>query len=254
MIIEGKISVISAIEGANRKVNAVLLRHPANSKEINGIKNLCADRKIPVRIFNGEEFNSYVSGRTHGGVAADVGVRGYCDVTELIAAGGNFNTIAVIEGIEDPFNYGYAVRSLYSLGCGGLAVMKRDFSNAEPTILKASTGTFDLLPICQIDNDSRSAVISALKAAGYKFYCFDSSDSAENIYNVTFCSKSVFVIGGEKRGISAEFTAAADVTVRIPYGREFAHSMTIQAAATVAMYELNRQKSLKIDGDSLNLF
>lgn len=246
MIIEGKISVVSAIEGGNRTVNSVILRQPANSKEVNNIKSLCAVRNIPVRILKDEEFSLYVSGRTHGGVAADVEPRRYCDTAGLIsAANGNSNTIVVIEGVEDPFNYGYAIRSLYSLGCGGLAVMKRDFSNAESTILKSSTGTFDLLPISQIDNNSRPQFINALKVAGYKFYCFDKSSDAENIYNVAFDVKSVLVIGGEKRGVSAEFTAAADMTVRIPYGRDFPHSMTIQSAATVAMYELNRQNSLR---------
>ena len=48
----------------------------------------------------------------------------------------------------------------------------------------------------------------------------------------------LLVIGGEKRGVTRSFQRAADVRVRVPYGRPFAHALGTTGAATVLALSL----------------
>ncbi len=52
----------------------------------------------------------------------------------------------------------------------------------------------------------------------------------------------LLVIGGEKRGITRSFRRAADLRVRIPYGRPFAYALGSAAAATLLAFEVLRQR------------
>jgi len=66
-----------------------------------------------------------------------------------------------------------------------------------------------------------------------------------DIFDVTFADRTVFIIGGEKRGISKDFLSNADEIVRIPYAKDFPHSLAAQTAATIAAYEIHRQRMQK---------
>ncbi|MBX7252488.1 MAG: hypothetical protein K1X50_10925, partial [Candidatus Promineofilum sp.] len=53
----------------------------------------------------------------------------------------------------------------------------------------------------------------------------------------------LLVIGGEKRGVTRSFRHAADLRVRIAYGRPFAYSLGTAGAATALAFEILRQRA-----------
>jgi tRNA G18 (ribose-2'-O)-methylase SpoU len=53
------------------------------------------------------------------------------------------------------------------------------------------------------------------------------------------------IIGGEKRGVTRSFADAADMRLKIPYGREFRQSLGTTAAAAVLAFEVMRQRLSK---------
>ena len=63
------------------------------------------------------------------------------------------------------------------------------------------------------------------------------------LYEADLKKPLLLVVGGEKRGISAEMLALADRVVRIDYGREFRGSLSAASAATVMAFEILRQNS-----------
>ena len=54
-------------------------------------------------------------GKTHGGLIAYVGERTFDDLPDT---GHEHCLLAIIEGIEDPFNFGQIIRTLYAYKCG----------------------------------------------------------------------------------------------------------------------------------------
>ena len=60
-------------------------------------------------------------------------------VGELLAEVGEGSLVVMLDGIEDPFNYGQAVRALYAAGVDGL-VVRRSWETALATVTRASAG------------------------------------------------------------------------------------------------------------------
>jgi 23S rRNA (guanosine2251-2'-O)-methyltransferase len=92
-------------------------------------------------------------------------------------------------------------------------------------------------------------LVNLLKSEKFKIYCIDKKAPANSkarvsdIFDMEFSDRLVFIIGGEKRGISKDFLNNADEIVRIPYAKKFPHSLAAQTAATIVAYEIHRQRN-----------
>ena len=143
----------------------------------------------------------------------------------------------VLDGIEDPFNFAYAIRSLYAAGADGIIVSSYRFSNADGLICKGSAGTSELIDIFECDINS---AIDIFKAKNYKVASAGIRNSV-SLYDADLKKPLLLVIGGEKRGISSDVLAKSDMIVSIDYGKTFRGSLTASSAATVLAFEVYRQ-------------
>lgn len=176
-------------------------------------------------------------GRTHGGVVAEVGSRRADDVGSLLESGRPF--VAMLDGIEDPYNFGYAIRSLYAAGADGLAVRPREWGASEATVVKASAGTFDLLPIADVE--SAEAAAELFSTRGLTVACTAKRD-ATSIYDADLSGPLFLLVGGERRGVTREFLGRADLVLEIPYSRRSPVSLGTVAAVSVLAFEVMRQR------------
>ena len=79
-------------------------------------------KNIPVILKSRSWIDAHAQGRTHGGLIAQVQPRRFQRLSDLITEN---PYVFVVEGVEDPFNLGYIMRSLYTaakaqLGEGGI--------------------------------------------------------------------------------------------------------------------------------------
>ncbi|MCL1793887.1 MAG: hypothetical protein FWG34_08455 [Oscillospiraceae bacterium] len=258
IILEGAISVMSALSSDDSRILKIILKEGAESRSIKNIRSCAKAKNIEAIGFGPDEmgefergvekFGFYSLGKTHGGIFAIAKRRKFLTPQELIRSlpkDQKYISIAVIEGIEDPYNLGYAARAVYTQGTDALILPERDFGFSEATIEKASTGTFSKLPVAVFSSDknSKTELADMLKAEGFAIYCMEKNAKSRDIFEVEFAEKAVFVIGGEKRGISGDFLRCADEIVKIPYAKPFAHSLAAQSAATVVSYEIHRQRA-----------
>ena len=260
IILEGAISVLSALYSDDSKILKVILKQGVNNRNTQKVLTMAKMKNIEVEFFSPDELQKfeeninntglYSIGRTHGGIIAVTLKRKFLTPPELISGfkTAEYAAIAIIEGIEDPYNLGYAARALYTQGIDALILPERDFGFSESIIEKASTGTFSKMPVAAFAIDNKLDLINLLKSEKFKIYCIDkkapanSTAEINDIFDVKFADKTVFIIGGEKRGISKDFLQNADEIVRIPYAKKFPHSLAAQTAATVVSYEIHRQR------------
>ncbi len=186
-----------------------------------------------------DEINDMAVGNTHGGVVAACSDRPLPKLTIDVVQERGF--YVMLEGIEDPYNFGYALRSLYAAGVSGIALPERNWMSAAGVVCRASAGTSELLPMYTA-NGTEAA--SCFKEKGYKVVCADLRDSV-SLYDADLALPVFLVVGGEKRGISASLLEAADLRVRIDYARDFGASLSAASAATVVGYEIFRQNQRK---------
>ena len=144
----------------------------------------------------------------------------------------------MIEGIEDPYNFGYSVRSLYAAGADGIVLPERNWMEFSGTVARCSAGTSELADL--FVSDPYEAV-KLFKENGYQIVCAGIRDSVP-VYEYDFTKPVLLVVGGEKRGISRKILDLADANVRIEYGREFMGSLPSASAISVIAFEITRQR------------
>jgi 23S rRNA (guanosine2251-2'-O)-methyltransferase len=233
IVLEGAVSVGAALEGGRRPVERILIR--ADKWEKSGkLRALARRTETRVERATAEQIDVVATGRTHGGILAEVGPLRHASASDL--ARGDRPFVAMLDGIEDPYNFGYAIRSLYAAGADGLVVRPRDWGESEATIVKASAGAFDLLPIAEVENAEAAADLFAER--GLAVACTAKRD-ATPIYDADLSGPLFLLVGGERRGITREFLSRADLVLEIPYRRRF--SLSLGTVAVLA-FEVMRQR------------
>lgn len=229
-------SVGAALEGGRREVERVLIR--ADKWEKTGkLRALARRAGTRVERVTPEQIDAVASGRTHGGILAETGPLRYAEPVDL--AGGERPFVAMLDGIEDPYNFGYAIRSLYAAGADGLVARPREWGESEATVVKASAGASDLLPIAHME--SAEAAADLFKERGLAVACTAKRD-ATPIYDADLSGPLFLLVGGERRGITREFLGRADLVLEIPYRRRFSLSLGTVAAVSVLAFEVMRQR------------
>ena len=205
------------------------------SRELAFLSAKCRQLSIPLELTDAAHIESLCIGNTHGGVIALCGERSLPRPDTENLPSGAF--LCYLEGIEDPYNFGYALRSLYAAGCDGVLLGERNWLTAAGVVARASAGASEALPL--FAGDPLQA-LHTLKTMGYRIIVAGIRD-AVGLYDADMKKPVVLVVGGEKRGVSAEVAALADQTVRIDYGRAFRGSLSAASAATVIAFEILHQ-------------
>lgn len=243
-IFEGMTSisaVISSIESgsSSRKILKVLYNIDKKKSKYNELKFLeIKSNELGFELSGVPHafIDELANGKTHGGILAlcsKIEIPHLCSLDQIIDNG----FYVVLDGIEDPFNFAYAIRSLYAAGADGIIVPSYRFSNAAGLICKGSAGTSELIDIFECDINS---AIDIFKAKNYNVASAGIRNSV-SLYDADLKKPLLLVIGGEKRGISSDVLAKSDMIVRIDYGKTFRGSLTASSAATVLAFEVYRQ-------------
>ena len=240
-ILEGMTS-ISALLNSNgvndRKIEKVLIdrtKRKSKSAQIGFLTAKSHELVFPVEFVDSAEIDALAVGNTHGGILALCTPR---TIPTLSAEDIQPNQFYVyLEGIEDPYNFGYAIRSLYAAGVSGIVLPPRNWMSAGGVVARASAGASECLPIFQADGED---AVKLFKEAKYTVLCAGIRDSV-SVFEEHFPYPVLLVVGGEKRGISRALLDAADHIVRIDYGRDFSGSLSAASAATVMAFEIFRQ-------------
>lgn len=241
-IIYGYISVAAAIRGGKRAVHRIILdierynRVMRSKYHYNEKKQYAALKKCGVHIdfVSEEEFLTLTSGDTAGGIAAEVGERQFCRPEKLLCNKKGY--ILILDGIEDPYNFGYVLRTLYAAGADGVILPERNFFVSSDIVIRSSAGASEYLEIA-VASDLGEAVLLASKA-GYTVAATSKSENSVSVYETTLSRPLCLILGGEKRGISRNVLDKADITLSIPYPRNCRYSLSASAAANIIAFQI----------------
>ncbi len=238
-ILEGFVSVRAAIKADSRDVYGITLRHDKWDRGVAWLEHRAEERGIPIERVSGDEIDALAGGSTHGGVIARVGPRKFVAL-EALGRDSAAPFIVMIDGVEDPFNFGQAVRTLYAAGADGLVLRPRNWMSAAGVVARASAGATEWIPTAIAETALDAAQL--FRGRGLKVVSADDKAETVPLYAADLTGPLFLVIGGEKRGITRSFLDQADLLVQIPYGREFDQSLGTAAAAAVLGFEVMRQR------------
>ena len=148
-IFEGAISCKALLEAGSRDCKKLYIDKKKNTKDTRYLAKIAKSRGCEVVFCLRDEINALATGKTHGGILLIAEEKQIPQLIETHVHG----FLCYIDGVEDPYNLGSISRTLYASGCDAMILPKRDWSFAEQTILKASAGAYEKLPIYFVDSD-----------------------------------------------------------------------------------------------------
>lgn len=242
-ILEGMTSISALLKARenqtnDRKIIKILYNEKKiqkNRREFSFIRKMSEIHGFELETVPPEVIEANTIGNTHGGVIA------YC--TERLipllkdAEIENNGFFFFLEGIEDPYNFGYSLRSIYASGADGVILPPRNWMGAAGVVARASAGASELMKMYIAEPEE---AIRLFRAKKYMIYCADKPNSV-SIFDTELKKPLVMFIGGEKRGNSKPILDAADKIVRIDYGRDFPAALSAASAATIIAFEVMRQ-------------
>ena len=232
-------AVIDSIDNGGRKILRVYYdetKRSSRSRELSFLFAMGKKYSFDVIHVSSAEINERAVGNSHGGIIAECTERIIPDLDGKNLKANGFYVI--IEGIEDPYNFGYAVRSLYAAGADGIVLPGRNWMSAAGVVCRSSAGASEKIDVFKCEDSLKAC--NTFKEIGYKAVCAGIRDSV-SIYDADLKKPLLLIVGGEKRGISRAILDAADTTVRIDYGRDFKGSLSTASAVTVLAFEVLRQ-------------
>ena len=192
---------------------------------------------IPVEYMEKDAFSALVGSATAGGIAAEVGERRFAPLETVLQKKNGY--VTVLDGIEDPFNFGYALRALYAAGVDGVILPERNFFTATEAVVRSSAGASELLSCCTV-SDLREAC-QKMKEQGIFLVATAKTERARDLYRSSFRRPLCVVYGGEKRGISAGVMELCDAVVKIKYPRACHYSLPACGAISIISFEIGRR-------------
>lgn len=219
-----------------RKIEKILFdkeKEKAKGKELGYLRKMAEMFGFIVEETTAEVIDSYTVGASHGGIIAICKEKNYSKITsESIVENGFY---VMIEGIEDPYNFGYALRSIYAAGADGIILSERNWLSAAGVVCRSSAGASERLDVFIANNN----FIDLFKSKGYSVVCADIKNSV-SVYDADLKKPILLIVGGEKRGISSSILKEADQIVRIDYGRKFDAALSAASASTILAFEIYR--------------
>ena len=241
--LEGCVSIAAALEAGQRDVCEILIdERKRYDRRTQALRRLAGADGIAISYVGAAKIDALASGKSHGGFLARVGPRRFCNLEELLQPGA-VPFVAMLDGIEDPYNFAGAVRALYAAGVDGLALGRRNWTSAAALVGRASAGAIERIPIA-ISADAAQAA-SFFRLRGLSIAIAVKSPDAQSIYQADLTGPLFLLLGGERRGVTRSLLQAADIKLAIPYARPFAPSLGTVGAAAIIAFEVMRQRQAK---------
>lgn len=181
-------------------------------------------------------------GARHQGVVAWLGAFAYAELEDLIPSPGTGESalIVALDGVEDPRNLGAILRSAYLLGAGGVVIPEHRAAQVTAVVAKASAGASELLPVVQVGNLVRA--LDELRELGLWRVAVHATESAQRIDDLDGTLPLCLVLGAEGTGVRPLVAKNCDFHAVIPMARSAVGSFNVSVAASIALYEIRRQR------------
>lgn len=146
--------------------------------------------------------------------------------------------LLILDGIEDPQNFGAILRTAEAAGVHGVVIRKARQVQVTETVRKVSTGAAEMVPIARVPNIAEA--ISRLKEQEIVVIGLEIDGS--RVYNeADFKSPVAIVIGSEGKGLSHLVKQRCSEVVKIPMQGKI-NSLNASVATGIILFEVLRQR------------
>ncbi len=226
------------VYGINTSRNALM--HNQTIKNIyllNGFKNpqiykLIKEKNFNYTYLNSKQMEDLVGKNNHQGVIVEINDYKYYELDDLLKELENvtYPCIAILDGIEDPHNFGAILRSGDAFGIDGYIIASNRQVGLTNTVAHVSTGAIEYSKVCKVTNLNQA--INKLKENGYWIVASDGS-AKMNYRDIDYKMKTGIIIGSEGKGIGPLLLKNSDYVTKIDM---VGHVNSLNASVAAALY------------------
>ncbi len=233
---------INAVAEALRAGRVVSLRAGRRKdRRLQELLALAEQASVPIRRVSEDELDREARGSSHQGVVADIADRQPLGLEDLIAEAlaRPPALIVVLDGIEDPQNFGAILRTVDAVGAHGVVRQTRHSAPLGGATSKASAGALAHVKIADVVNVARA--VEDLKDAGIWTVGL-AGDAPQTYDRMDLKVPTAIVLGAEGTGLRRLVRERCDLLAKIPM-LGHVDSLNVSVAAGVVLYEAVRQRT-----------
>lgn len=238
MIIEGKNAVLEALKN-NVTINKLSVQKNLTDNMSNQIIKMAKDKGIRIDFVEKSVLDKK-SKNKHQGFVCDTTDFEYCDIQDIFELAENLHEqpfIVVLDGIEDPHNFGAIIRTCECAGVHGIIIPEHRAVAVNDTVVKTSAGATANMLIAREKNLNNT--IEYLKKQGVWVYALETG--GKEMTHMNLQGSIAVVVGSEGRGVSKLTREKCDDTISIKL-RGKVNSLNASVATAVVVYEIVRQR------------
>lgn len=238
MLIEGRNAVREALK-SDMTINKVIFDKMLENRKDDVVKS-AFEKKVKVEFLPKSVLDKKSKTSHHQGYIAEVVDFEYSSVEKILQVAkqkNEKNFIVILDGIEDPHNFGAIIRSCECAGVHGIIIGKNRCAQVNETVIKTSTGSIANMPIARVSNIKDA--IEELKENGV--WVYGAEIGGENIYKQKLDRNIAVVIGSEGSGIRPVVKSHCDGIITLPL-KGNVNSLNASVACGIVIFEILRQR------------
>ena len=237
-IVAGRNAVMELLK-SEKDINKLYIEHGERHGSINEIIAKAKEARVVLVEVDKSKLDQMAE--NHQGVVAVVPPFNYSEVEDILECAnekGEAPFILILDGIEDPHNFGSIIRTAETAGVHGIIIPKRRNVQVNSTVVKVSTGATSYVKIARVNN--LNDTIRKLKDAGLWVIGTD-GDANTMYYNQDLKGPLAIIIGSEGYGMSKLVKENADILIKIPMKGQIT-SLYASVSAGIVIYEAVKQR------------
>ena len=235
----GRHVVLETLRAARWPVLELHLADYLDDDQLSEGTRLARERDIPLQIVPPHRLTQLCHSREHQGFLAKMSAFPYDRVKDVLATARPRPLFGILDGLQDPHNFGAVIRSAHVLGVDALFVPAREQVEVTALVARSSAGAVNHLPIAQ--SDDLLCVAQQLRSTGIRLIG-TSQHAQQTVFACNLASPIAIVLGNEGTGIRPELLDACDELVAIPQFGAI-ESLNAAVSAGILFYEAQRQRA-----------
>ena len=242
---EGRNAILEAFR-SGKTVDKLYVQKGCQDGPVQTILREAKKQDTIVKFVPKERLDQMSETKSHQGVIAQAAAYNYAEVEDILSRArekGEDPFLILLDGIEDPHNFGAILRTANVAGAHGVIIPKQRSAGLTGVVAKTSAGAVNYTPGAKVTNLSRT--IEELKEQGLWFVCADMGGTS--MYELSLTGPIGLVIGNEGSGVSRLVRESCDLCAGIPVRGEI-ESLNASVAVGVLAYEIVRQRLRALGG------
>lgn len=232
--------VLETLVAKRAVLNRILVAEGHQNPALRHLRQMAEEKGVPVQVQSKDRLTRMVKSEHHQGVVgilADSLYASWEDLLKAIPSKGKWNRVLILDGLEDPQNFGSLIRTAEACGVAGIIIPRDRAVGLTPAAIKASAGAIAHIPVVRVTNLASS--LEELKQEGFWIVGADARGE-KNLYDLCFDLNVGVVIGSEGKGLRPLIRSKCDFTVSIPMEGKVS-SLNAAIAGAIILYEIFRQ-------------